>query len=72
MPLVMQVTTAVVVIVVDMSDPASILPSLLGWLEHVKKKLSTTYEKFEKKGLQLPEQLRTRAKVSHRTHTWAV
>ena len=28
----------------------------------VKKKLSSTYEKFEKKGLQLPEQLRQRAK----------
>lgn len=28
----------------------------------VKKKLAATYEKFEKKGLQLPEQLRQRAK----------
>ena len=28
----------------------------------VKKKLASTYEKFEKKGLQLPEQLRQRAK----------
>ncbi len=28
----------------------------------IKKKLASTYEKFEKKGLQLPEQLRQRAK----------
>ena len=28
----------------------------------VRRKLSSTYEKFEKKGLQLPEQLRQRAK----------
>ncbi|EFJ46628.1 cytoplasmic dynein 1b light intermediate chain, D1bLIC [Volvox carteri f. nagariensis] len=57
-----QVTTAVVVIVVDLSDPAGILPTLLYWTEQVKKKLTATYEKFEKKGLQLPEQLRQRAK----------
>ncbi len=59
----LQVTTAVVVVVVDLSDPSSVLGSLLGWLDHVKRKLGTTYEKFEKKGLQLPEQLRQRAKV---------
>ncbi|PNW79047.1 hypothetical protein CHLRE_09g398882v5 [Chlamydomonas reinhardtii] len=57
-----QVTTAVVVIVVDLSDPAGVLPTLLYWVEQVKKKLGSTYEKFEKKGLQLPEQLRQRAK----------
>lgn len=57
-----QVTTAVVVIVVDLSDPSSVLSSLLYWLDQVKKKLAATYEKFEKKGLQLPEQLRQRAK----------
>ncbi|KAL6746086.1 hypothetical protein V8C86DRAFT_2954357 [Haematococcus lacustris] len=57
-----QVTTAVVVIVVDLSDPGSVLPTLLWWLEAVKRKLGATYEKFEKKGLQLPEQLRQRAK----------
>mmetsp|Transcript_14748 Transcript_14748/g.36790 ORF Transcript_14748/g.36790 Transcript_14748/m.36790 type:complete len:415 (-) Transcript_14748:151-1395(-) len=57
-----QVTTAVVVIVVDLSDPGSVLPTLLGWLDAIKKKLAATYEKFEKRGIQLPEQLRTRAK----------
>ena len=31
-------------------------------MSQVKKKLGSTYEKFEKKGLQLPEQLRQRAK----------
>lgn len=57
-----QVTTAVVVIVVDLSDPASIMNNVLGWIDQIKKKLASTYEKFEKKGLQLPEQLRQRAK----------
>jgi hypothetical protein len=31
-----QVTTAVVVIVVDLSDPAGLLPTLLWWLEQVR------------------------------------
>ncbi|KXZ48452.1 D1BLIC protein [Gonium pectorale] len=57
-----QVTTGVVVIVVDLGDPASVLPTLAYWIEAVKRKLASTYEKFEKKGLQLPEQLRQRAK----------
>ncbi len=57
-----QVTTGVVVIVVDLSDPAGLLPTLMWWIEAVKRKLGATYEKFEKKGLQLPEQLRQRAK----------
>mmetsp|Transcript_19674 Transcript_19674/g.42749 ORF Transcript_19674/g.42749 Transcript_19674/m.42749 type:complete len:403 (+) Transcript_19674:323-1531(+) len=57
-----QVTTAVVVIVLDLSDPASVLSTALYWLDQVKRKLAATYDKFEKKGLQLPEQLRQRAK----------
>lgn len=51
-----------VVIVVDLSDPAGLLPTLMWWVEAVKRKLGATYDKFEKKGLQLPEQLRQRAK----------
>lgn len=57
-----QVTTACVVIVLDLSDPPSVLPTLVYWLEQIKAKLATTYEKFEKKGLQLPEQLKARAR----------
>lgn len=57
-----QVTTAVVVIVVDLSEPSTVLSTAAYWLEQIKKKLTSTYEKFEKKGLQLPEQLRQRAK----------
>lgn len=56
-------TTAVAVIVVDLGDPGSVLVTLLYWLDQIKQKLASTYEKFEKKGLQLPEQLRQRAKV---------
>lgn len=54
----LQVTTAVVVIVVDLSDISAVLPTALYWLDQVKQKLTSTYEKFEKKGLQLPEQMR--------------
>ena len=57
-----QVTTGVAVIIVDLGDPASVVPTVLYWLEQIKKKLAATYEKFEKKGLQLPEQLKARAK----------
>ncbi|KAG2482769.1 hypothetical protein HYH03_018309 [Edaphochlamys debaryana] len=57
-----QVTTGVVVVVVDLGDPASVAPTVTWWMEQIKKKLGSTYEKFEKKGLQLPEQLRQRAK----------
>jgi hypothetical protein len=35
--LLVQVTTAVVVIVVDLSDPGSVIPTLLSWLEQVSK-----------------------------------
>mmetsp|Transcript_14319 Transcript_14319/g.41743 ORF Transcript_14319/g.41743 Transcript_14319/m.41743 type:complete len:198 (-) Transcript_14319:1665-2258(-) len=58
-----QITTAVVVVVVDLSEPGAVLGSVTYWLDQVKKKLAATYEKFEKKGLQLPEQLRQRAKT---------
>lgn len=47
-----------VVIVVDLSEISAVLPTALYWLDQVKQKLTSTYEKFEKKGLQLPEQMR--------------
>lgn len=55
-----QVTTAVVIIVLDLSDPAAVLPSALQWLDLVKRKLSATYSLYERKGLQVAEHLRTR------------
>jgi dynein light intermediate chain 2 len=58
-----QVTNAVVCIVLDLSDPGTVFSTAQYWLDQVKSKLSSTYEKFEKKGLQLPEQLRQRAKA---------
>ncbi|KAG1665103.1 hypothetical protein FOA52_007794 [Chlamydomonas sp. UWO 241] len=58
-----QITTAVVVVVVDLSEPGAVLGGVTYWLDQVKKKLASTYEKFEKKGLALPEQLRQRAKT---------
>eukprot|EP00854_Cymbomonas_tetramitiformis_P017965 gene17965-21396_t len=57
-----QVATAVVVIVVDLSNPASVLPTLEYWLDKVKAKTGATYEKLERRGSKLPEQLKLRAK----------
>jgi dynein light intermediate chain 2, cytosolic len=51
------------VIVVDLSEPLQALSSIEYWIEQTKRKLAATFEKFEKRGLQLPEQLRTRAKL---------
>lgn len=56
-------TTAVVVIVLDLSEPGSVLPSALKWLELIKQKLAHVYALFDKKGLQLPEQLRQRSRT---------
>eukprot|EP00879_Flechtneria_rotunda_P006287 GHRR01006607.1.p1 GENE.GHRR01006607.1~~GHRR01006607.1.p1 ORF type:complete len:393 (+),score=130.27 GHRR01006607.1:184-1362(+) len=58
-----QVTTAVVVMVLDLSDPCSVLPCALRWLGLIKQKLATTYSLFERKGLQLPEQLKARQRA---------
>jgi dynein light intermediate chain 2 len=55
-----QVTTAVVVIVLDLSQPNSVIPTALQCLDLVQRKLAATYTLFERKGLQLPEQLRAR------------
>lgn len=56
-----QVTTAVVVIALDLSEPHNVVTSALQWLAVVRKKLAVTYGLFEKRGLpQLPQQLKTR------------
>lgn len=49
------------VIVLDLSDPASVLSNALHWLALVRQKLAATYGLFEKRGLaQLPQQLKSR------------
>ncbi|WIA09474.1 hypothetical protein OEZ85_008875 [Tetradesmus obliquus] len=58
-----QVTTAVVVIVLDLSQPSSVIPTALQCLDLVQRKLAATYTLFERKGLQLPEQLRVRQRT---------
>mmetsp|Transcript_2694 Transcript_2694/g.3068 ORF Transcript_2694/g.3068 Transcript_2694/m.3068 type:complete len:409 (-) Transcript_2694:185-1411(-) len=57
-----QVATAVVVIVVDLSQPSEVLPTLEHWLNKIKSKTGATYEKLERRGSKLPEQLKLRAK----------
>jgi dynein light intermediate chain 2 len=58
-----QVTTAVVVIVLDLSQPSTIIPTALQCLDLAQRKLAATYTLFERKGLQLPEQLRARQRA---------
>jgi dynein light intermediate chain 2 len=58
------VATATVVIVVDLSDPGSVLPSAQQWLSLVSSKLAATYALFERKGLEVPSQLRARASAA--------
>lgn len=58
-----QVTTSVVVLVLDLSQPHSVIPTALQYLDLVKRKLAATYALFERKGLQLPDQLRTRQRA---------
>jgi hypothetical protein len=58
-----QVTKAVVLIVLDLSVPGAVIPTALQWLQLVKSKLARTYSMFERKKLQLPEQLRNRQRT---------
>ena len=55
-------TTGVVVIALDLSQPAAVLPSARKWLALVSDRLGGTFERLEKRGSKLPEQLRLRAK----------
>mmetsp|Transcript_4581 Transcript_4581/g.11313 ORF Transcript_4581/g.11313 Transcript_4581/m.11313 type:complete len:434 (-) Transcript_4581:147-1448(-) len=57
-----QVTTAVVLIVLDLSKPHEVLPTLEYWLSRVKSRAEATFGKLEKRSSRLPEQLRARSK----------
>lgn len=59
---VVQVATAVVAVVVDLSQPSEALRSAVSWLQHVRAKLQHTFDWLEQKGSKLPEQLRLRAR----------
>ena len=52
------INTAAVVITVDLTTPASGIAALLQWLRHVRSALSSQYELLERRGSQLPAQLR--------------
>lgn len=58
----MQVATAVIAVVVDLSQPGEALKSAVTWLQLVKSKLQSSYDWLEQKGSKLPEQLRLRAR----------
>ena len=55
-----QVTTAVVLICVDLSRPHEVLPTLEYWLGRVQSRVGATFARLEKRGSRLPEQLRRR------------
>ncbi|KAL3154874.1 Cytoplasmic dynein 2 light intermediate chain 1, variant 2 [Trebouxia sp. C0009 RCD-2024] len=57
-----QVATAVIAVVVDLSQPAEALKSAVAWLQLVRTKLQGVYDWLEHKGSKLPEQLRLRAR----------
>ena len=58
----LQVATAVIAVVVDLSQPAEALKSAVTWLQLAKSKLQNTFTWLERQGSQLPEQLRLRAR----------
>uniref|UniRef100_A0A7S0RPS7 Cytoplasmic dynein 2 light intermediate chain 1 n=1 Tax=Pyramimonas obovata TaxID=1411642 RepID=A0A7S0RPS7_9CHLO len=57
-----QVATAVVCITLDLSKPSEVLDALEFWLNKIKAKVRTTYDKLERRGSKLPDQLKLRAK----------
>ncbi|DBA72389.1 TPA: Cytoplasmic dynein 2 light intermediate chain 1 [Trebouxia sp. C0005] len=57
-----QVATAVVAVIVDLSQPAQVLQSAVTNLQLVRANLQTSYGWLEQKGSKLPEQLRLRAR----------
>ncbi|DBB05899.1 hypothetical protein WJX82_002057 [Trebouxia sp. C0006] len=57
-----QVATAVIAVVVDLSQPAQVLQSAVTYLQLVRANLQTSYGWLEQKGSKLPEQLRLRAR----------
>jgi hypothetical protein len=52
-----------VVVVVDLSEPGRAVGAALHWLGLLRRRLAATYALFERKGVQLPEQLRARARA---------
>mmetsp|Transcript_17177 Transcript_17177/g.54938 ORF Transcript_17177/g.54938 Transcript_17177/m.54938 type:complete len:387 (-) Transcript_17177:65-1225(-) len=57
-----QVATSVVVICVDLSVPSEVPSTLLFWLEKIREKSQLSYDKLEKRGSKLPDQLKMRAR----------
>lgn len=57
-----QVATAVIAVVVDLSQPGDALKSAVSWLQLIRTKLQGVYDWLEQKGSTLPEQLRLRAR----------
>lgn len=56
--------TAHAVIVLDLSAPASVVPNVVQWLELVSARLAASSAAYERRGLQLPAQLRARQRAS--------
>ncbi|GHP02445.1 cytoplasmic dynein 2 light intermediate chain 1 [Pycnococcus provasolii] len=57
-----QVTTAAVVIVVDLSKPNEAMDTLESWLNIVRNRTEKVYERLRQRGSKLPDQLKARAR----------
>ena len=57
-----QVTTATALICVDLSKPHEAVPTLEYWLRRTRAAVDRTFDKLQKRGSRLPEQLRNRHK----------
>lgn len=57
-----QVSTAVIVIVVDLSQPDEALDTVCAWLDRIKHRTDHVYERLRTRGSRLPDQLVARAK----------
>jgi len=54
------ITTSVVMIVVDLSDPYEVLSTLMPWLEFVRRKAEHVHQRLESRGSKLPQQLKAK------------
>jgi dynein light intermediate chain 2 len=53
----------VVVLCLDLSKPSVLMGTAAAWLAAIRSKLAQTFQAFERRGLQLPQQLKQRARL---------
>ena len=58
----MQIATAAVAVIIDLSQPSQALQQAIKWLQLIRAKLQASCAWLDKQGSKLPEQLSQRAK----------